>query len=136
MGQGHRLRPPVEPTSRSLDDADGRASGDFETPPRQKIAVATWLAIYPTITLVLPGLEAVGVNELALPLRTLAISAVVVPAVVFVVTPALTKLLGPWLHGSSSREPGSRKPGDRAATTAGSNGSARSMIDESTMSRN
>ena len=79
--------------------------------------MATWLAIYPTITLVLPGLEAVGVNELALPLRTLAISAVVVPAVVFVVTPALTKLLGPWLHGSSSREPGSRKPGATRAAT-------------------
>jgi antibiotic biosynthesis monooxygenase (ABM) superfamily enzyme len=68
------------------------------TPPRHRVAVATWLAIYPTITLALPGLEAVGVNDLALPLRTLAITLVVVPAVVFVVTPALTQLLGGWLH--------------------------------------
>jgi antibiotic biosynthesis monooxygenase (ABM) superfamily enzyme len=64
------------------------------TPPRHRLAVATWLAIYPTITLVVPGLEAFGVNDLALPLRTLAINLVVVPAVVFVVTPALTRLLG------------------------------------------
>jgi antibiotic biosynthesis monooxygenase (ABM) superfamily enzyme len=76
------------------------------TPPRHRLVVATWLAIYPTITLVLPGLEAIGVNDLALPLRTLAISLVVVPAVVYVVTPALTHLLGGWPHGASPRQEG------------------------------
>jgi antibiotic biosynthesis monooxygenase (ABM) superfamily enzyme len=76
------------------------------TPPRHRLAAATWLAIYPTITLVLPGLEAFGVNDLALPLRTLAISLVVVPVVVFVVTPALTRLLGGWLHGAPPRHAG------------------------------
>jgi antibiotic biosynthesis monooxygenase (ABM) superfamily enzyme len=79
------------------------------TPPRHTLAVVTWLAIYPTITLVLPGLEAFGVNDLALPLRTLAISVVVVPAVVFVVTPALTQVLGGWLHGASPGQSGHRR---------------------------
>jgi antibiotic biosynthesis monooxygenase (ABM) superfamily enzyme len=84
MGQGHRL-----------------TRGRFVAAPRHKLAVATWLAIYPTITLALPGLEAFGVNHLALPLRTLAISLVVVPAVVFVVAPAVTQLLSGWLHAES-----------------------------------
>jgi antibiotic biosynthesis monooxygenase (ABM) superfamily enzyme len=73
------------------------------TPPRHRVAVVSWLAIYPTITLTLSGLEAFGINDLALPLRTLAISAIVVPTVVFVVTPALTRLLGDWLHSTPPR---------------------------------
>jgi antibiotic biosynthesis monooxygenase (ABM) superfamily enzyme len=68
--------------------------------------VVSWLAIYPTITLTLCGLEALGVNDLALPLRTLAISFIVVPTVVFVVSPALTQLLGGWLHGTPPSQTG------------------------------
>jgi antibiotic biosynthesis monooxygenase (ABM) superfamily enzyme len=63
----------------------------IRTPPRHKTAVLTCLAIYPTITLVLPVLDALGVNDLARPLRTLAITLVVVPAAVFVATPTLTR---------------------------------------------
>ena len=73
-------------------------------PPRRRVAVVSWLAIYPTITLVLPALEAIGLNDLALPLRTLAISVVVVPTVVYVVSPALTRLL--QLPGMSPSDPG------------------------------
>ena len=52
-----------------------------------------WLAIYPALTLALWLLEHLGLRQLALPLRTLVLTAVLVPAMVYVLIPAVTSAL-------------------------------------------
>ncbi len=65
-------------------------------PPRHRMALIVWLAIYPTITLLL----ALGGDAMAawpLPLRTLALTLTAVPLMVFVLLPQLQRALAPWL---------------------------------------
>jgi antibiotic biosynthesis monooxygenase (ABM) superfamily enzyme len=69
------------------------------TPPRWKTAVVIWLAIYPSITFLL-WLAGPTIASWALPLRTLALTAVLVPLMVFLVLPAVQRLLAPWLRPS------------------------------------
>jgi antibiotic biosynthesis monooxygenase (ABM) superfamily enzyme len=66
-------------------------------PPRYRQALLVWLAIYPTITLLLE-LGGPVINDWPLPLRTLALTAVAVPLMVFVLLPALQRALGGWLR--------------------------------------
>jgi uncharacterized protein len=66
-------------------------------PPRYRQAVIVWLAIYPTITLLLE-LGGPLINDWPLPLRTLALTAIAVPTMVFVLLPALQRLFGAWLR--------------------------------------
>ena len=70
-------------------------------PPRWKIALATWLAIYPTITALLlvvgPKLETWPVA-----VRTLFLTAVLVPLMTFALMPAITRALRPWLYPERS----------------------------------
>jgi antibiotic biosynthesis monooxygenase (ABM) superfamily enzyme len=61
------------------------------------------MAVYPTITLVLAAMQSLGLGDLALPLRTLLATLVVVPAVVFGLTPALVRLLSGWLRSGRRR---------------------------------
>jgi antibiotic biosynthesis monooxygenase (ABM) superfamily enzyme len=65
-------------------------------PPRHRQALVVWLAIYPTITLVLE-LAGPVIGEWPLPLRTLGLTAVVVPLMVFVLLPTLQRVFRPWL---------------------------------------
>ena len=69
----------------------------MKPPPKWKIAVLIWLAIYPSITLLF---LLVGEQLLLIPLpfRTLAITLVLVPLMVFVLLPALQKLFSGWLQ--------------------------------------
>lgn len=61
------------------------------TPPSvHRRALITWLAIYPTITAVL-ALVGGATAGLPLPVRTLILTAIVVPAAVYVLVPALVK---------------------------------------------
>jgi antibiotic biosynthesis monooxygenase (ABM) superfamily enzyme len=60
------------------------------------MAVVVWLAIYPTITLVL-WLAGPQIASWPLPLRTFLITGVVVPLMVFVLLPVIQRLLAPWL---------------------------------------
>ena len=65
-------------------------------PPRHRMAVLVWLAIYPTITLLL----ALGGSAIAgwpLPLRTLALTLIAVPLMVFFLLPRLQQTFSPWL---------------------------------------
>jgi antibiotic biosynthesis monooxygenase (ABM) superfamily enzyme len=71
-------------------------------PPRWKTAVLIWLAIYPTITLVL-WLAGPRIAGWPLALRTLAITAVVVPLMVYVLMPAFQRVLRPWLRQPRQR---------------------------------
>jgi uncharacterized protein len=66
-------------------------------PPRWKTAVLVWLAIYPSITFLL-WLAGPRIAGWPLALRTLALTAVLVPLMVFLLLPAIQRLLGPWLR--------------------------------------
>jgi antibiotic biosynthesis monooxygenase (ABM) superfamily enzyme len=79
-------------------------------PPRWKTAVLVWLAIYPTITLVL-WLAGPRMADWPLALRTLAITAVVVPLMVYLLMPAFQRLLRPWLHRSDHQAVGDPEDG-------------------------
>jgi len=66
--------------------------------PRHKQAVLSWLAIYPSITLALWLLQPLGLEQLPLPVRTLALTVLLVPAMVYVLMPALAHVLRSWLR--------------------------------------
>ncbi len=67
-------------------------------PPQWKMAVVIWLGIYPTITVVLAT-----IGKFILPLdipifvKTLPITLIVVPLMVFLVLPFLHKVFGKWM---------------------------------------
>lgn len=65
-------------------------------PPQHRMALVVWLAIYPTITLLL-ALGGDAIANWPLPLRTLALTAIAVPLMVFVLLPQLQRVLSPWL---------------------------------------
>lgn len=69
----------------------------MKPPKKWKLAIVIWIAIYPTITTIflLFGKQLMIINPL--PLRTLCLTVVVVPLMVFVLIPLLQKLLGNWL---------------------------------------
>lgn len=69
----------------------------MKQPPKWKFAIMVWLAIYPTITLV-SFLIGDTIKNLSLPLKTLLMTGILVPLMVFVLLPLLRKILGSWLH--------------------------------------
>lgn len=69
----------------------------MKPPPKWKTAVLIWVAIYPSITQ-LSMLFGPQLQNMALPMRTLIMTAILVPLMVFVLLPALNKLFKPWLH--------------------------------------
>lgn len=77
-------------------------------PPRYKVAVLTWIALYPTITLFSWLLTRLGPIDPPLPLRTLVLTALLVPAMVFLLVPALTRVLEPWLSQPTGSPPALR----------------------------
>ncbi len=70
----------------------------MKPPKKWKMAIVIWLAIYPLITFV----SMVFGKYLALiewvPIRTLLITLILVPIMVFFIMPAITKLLSSWLN--------------------------------------
>jgi uncharacterized protein len=78
-------------------------SRDAQTPPRYKIVLITWLAIYPLLTAVLYFF---GDQLLRLPLgfRTLVVTAIIVPAMLYVMMPLMTPLFARWLYPRESGE--------------------------------
>lgn len=72
----------------------------MKRPPKFKIAIITWLAIYPLITVTLyffgPWLM-----QLPLLLRTLLLTAVLVPAMVYGIVPALQRVFQKWLFSTT-----------------------------------
>jgi antibiotic biosynthesis monooxygenase (ABM) superfamily enzyme len=65
--------------------------------PKWKFAIIVWLAIYPTITLV-SFLIGDIIKSWPLPFKTLLMTGILVPLMVFILLPLLRKLLGNWLH--------------------------------------
>ncbi|MBP7407581.1 MAG: hypothetical protein KA941_02370 [Flavobacteriales bacterium] len=69
----------------------------MKPPPRWKIAVLIWLAIYPSITLLF-FFFGKPLLLIPLPLRTLAVTLILVPLMVFILLPAMQKLFKNWLN--------------------------------------
>jgi antibiotic biosynthesis monooxygenase (ABM) superfamily enzyme len=67
-------------------------------PNRHKLALLTWIGIYPTITLVLTFLLPVLLPRFPLPVVTLIVTAIVVPLMSYLVMPLLMRRFGPWLY--------------------------------------
>lgn len=74
-------------------------------PPRYKMALLTWLGIFPLITMLLALLGPVWLNHLPLVLRTLVLTAVLIPLMTYVVMPWLTQLFAQWLYPSTHQTP-------------------------------
>ena len=69
----------------------------MKQPTKWKFAVMVWIAIYPAIT-VLTFLIGDSINNLTLPIKTLIMTGILVPLMIFVLLPLLRKLLGNWLN--------------------------------------
>jgi antibiotic biosynthesis monooxygenase (ABM) superfamily enzyme len=59
---------------------------------RRRLALVTWLAAYPTLTALLALSKELGLASAPLPLRTLVITLILVPLMVFVLQPNLMRL--------------------------------------------
>lgn len=66
-------------------------------PKRWKLAVIIWIAIYPTITLLFFVLEPILQQITIMPFKTLLLTLIVVPLMVFVLLPFLHKVFAKWL---------------------------------------
>jgi antibiotic biosynthesis monooxygenase (ABM) superfamily enzyme len=66
-------------------------------PPRWKLAALSWFGIFPVVTAML-ALAEPWLDQLPLVARTFALTAVLVPAMAFVVMPPLTWAFRPWLQ--------------------------------------
>lgn len=66
-------------------------------PKKWKTALIIWIAIYPALTILI-ALFGEYLILLPLALRTLVMTAVLVPLLVFVLVPALHKVLGGWVR--------------------------------------
>lgn len=69
-------------------------------PPRWKVAVVSWIGIFPTV-LVLFTLLGDLLATLPLVPRVMTLTGLVVTLMTWVVAPQLTKLLKPWLHAKT-----------------------------------
>ena len=69
----------------------------MKPPKKWKMAIIIWLAIYPLITTIFALLGKQLILIEPLPLRTLIITIIAVPIMVFILIPTLQKLLHKWL---------------------------------------
>jgi antibiotic biosynthesis monooxygenase (ABM) superfamily enzyme len=65
-------------------------------PSKGKMALANWLGVYPTITVLVWALWP-AMGDLPMAVRTLVLSGLMVPLLAWIVMPALIRLLRPWL---------------------------------------
>lgn len=65
-------------------------------PPRYKIAIVTWLGLYPMLTTLVLLLRPVLGDQPA-PLQTLVISATLVPLMTYLVAPTMQRVFAGWL---------------------------------------
>ena len=70
----------------------------MKPPPKWKTAVLVWIAIYPSITILFLFFGE-QLEQLPAPLRTLVLTLILVPLLVFVLLPLLHKTFARWLRG-------------------------------------
>ncbi len=68
-------------------------------PPRYKMTVVTWLAVFPLITFISLILKQ-PLSNLPLVLRVATITAIAVPTMTYLLMPQMTKLFSGWLYPS------------------------------------
>lgn len=66
-------------------------------PPKYKTAIMIWMVIYPTINLLFYLFGDV-LNTFVLPIRTLILTLILVPLMVYVLLPLAGKILKNWLQ--------------------------------------
>ncbi len=76
------------------------STGPIVPPPRRKMAVITWLAIFPLIT-GMTWLAGPYLRELPLTLQTFVTTVALVPLMTWVVMPRMTRLFHRWLFPES-----------------------------------
>lgn len=82
-----------------------RGIHEVTPPPRWKMAIVTWIAIYPIITVLLLMLGPILLGSLPIPVVTLVLSVTLVVLMTFIVMPLLTRAFRPWLQrGPASDE--------------------------------
>lgn len=69
----------------------------MKQPPKWKFAILVWIAIYPSITF-LTFLIGDSIQNLPLPIKTLIMTGILVPLMIFVLLPFLRSFLGNWLN--------------------------------------
>jgi antibiotic biosynthesis monooxygenase (ABM) superfamily enzyme len=69
----------------------------MKQPPKWKFAIMVWIAIYPAITLA-SFLLGDTIQNLPLAIRTLIMTGILVPLMVFILLPLLGKIMKNWLH--------------------------------------
>lgn len=69
----------------------------MKQPPKYKTALVIWVVIYPTINLIMWLLGDV-LSTLILPLRTLLLTGILVPLMVYVLLPLANKWFKGWLN--------------------------------------
>ena len=69
-------------------------------PNRHKMALLTWVVVYPLITVLIAMLDPV-VGVLPMPLRTLVLTAIMVPVMVYLAMPRVTAHFGAWLNSQA-----------------------------------
>jgi antibiotic biosynthesis monooxygenase (ABM) superfamily enzyme len=88
---------PLRPAPRGRPVRRAKSAAAPAGPPRYKLALLTWVAAYPIITVIL-GLLGPELASWPLGLRTLVVSVLMVATLTWLVMPGLTRLLRPWLR--------------------------------------
>lgn len=78
------------------------ATQDRLEPPRYKRAIVIWIALYPAVVVALSVFRPV-IGEWAIPLQALVLTAVIIPAAVWVLIPLVQRILRRWLEPQRNR---------------------------------
>ncbi len=72
-------------------------------PPRHKMALVTWLAVFPLITVISTVLQN-WLAPLPILLRAMVVTAIAVPTMTYLLMPQMTRLFAGWLYPSLSED--------------------------------
>lgn len=78
-------------------------------PPRWKMAVVTWLGVYP-VSLLIGFLLSPQLRKLPLVLNLFIVSALMVACLTWIVMPRLTRWFRPWLNAQPRTQSASKRP--------------------------
>lgn len=71
--------------------------GALVPPPRYKMAIVSWIAIYPLVIVILNVL-APFLSSLSIPARAAIITLIAIPSMTYVIMPRMTQLFSRWLY--------------------------------------
>ena len=71
--------------------------GALVPPPKYKMAIISWLAIYPLVILILVCLNPI-LSALSIPLRAAMITLIAIPSMTYVLMPYMSRIFSSWLY--------------------------------------